>query len=538
MLNSQDLKKKVGQLLVIGFDGKVVSAQVKSLIQDYHIGGIILFGRNIGTPEEILILTTELQSEAKAAGYQYPLLICVDQENGVVRRLGKGTTIFPGAMTLGATGDPENAYKIGIATGKELKALGINWNLAPVLDVNNNQENPVIGVRSFGESAEKVSEFGREAMRGMQEAGIATTLKHFPGHGDTNIDSHLDLPIITHSKERLNEVELLPFKTAIKTGADTIMTAHVYFPAIESEVGIPATLSNKVITGLLREELGFSGVVTTDCMEMEAIANGIGTEKGGVKAVKAGVDLVMVSHTEAKQVGTIREIIRAIENGEISEEAIEQSIARINELKRRYLHWGEIDSKQKQLNLIGSNEHKRLAHEVYKKGITIVKNNDVLPITVTENSSILVIHPDNGATMKVEDKSYANLLLGEIVSEYHLNVDVQQFTNDLTKNQIETIIDQAHSYDFVILGTLTIMSDSKQIDLVEKLNESEIPFVVVAMRSPYDLTYLPDVSAYINTYEFTYPALKAAVGAIFGKEKVSGKLPITVNAKMGGKENE
>lgn len=173
------LRKKVGQLMVVGFKGITASDDIKELIREHHVGGIILFGRNIGSPQEILSLTQELQQVAKDAGHEQPLLICIDQENGVVRRLGEGTTIFPGAMLLGATGEPENAYQVGVATGKELKALGINWNLAPVMDVNNNPENPVIGVRSFGEAADMVSEFGRMAMKGMQEAGIITTLKHF-----------------------------------------------------------------------------------------------------------------------------------------------------------------------------------------------------------------------------------------------------------------------------------------------------------------------------------------------------------------------
>ena len=292
--------------------------------------------------QEILALTTELQRTAKEAGHEQPLLICIDQENGVVRRLGEGATIFPGAMLLGATDQPENAYKVGLATGKELKALGINWNLAPVLDVNNNADNPVIGVRSFGESAEKVSLFGKMAMKGMQDAGVITTLKHFPGHGDTNVDSHLDLPIIAHDMERLEEIELKPFVESIQEGADTIMSAHVYFPAIEDQQGVPATLSKKVITGLLRNKLQFNGVVTTDCMEMNAIANTIGTARGGVEAIKAGVDLIMVSHLHHLQKDTIDAIACAVESGEIDESTLNDAFERVTRLKEKYLTWDEL----------------------------------------------------------------------------------------------------------------------------------------------------------------------------------------------------
>lgn len=536
-----NLEQKVGQLLIIGFNGKSVPLEIKELIHKFHIGGIILFGRNIGTPAEVLALTTELQQEARKAGYIYPLLICVDQENGVVRRLGEEATVFPGAMALGATADSDNAYKTGIATGEELKALGINWNLAPVSDVNNNPDNPVIGVRSFGESPEKVSQFASAMMRGMQDAGIATTIKHFPGHGDTDTDSHLDLPVIKHNLERLEEIELKPFRACIDMGADTIMTAHVYFPAIEKIPGIPATISKKVITGLLRESLGFNGVVTTDCMEMNAILNGVGTEKGSVAALKAGVDLVMISHTIERQIGALKEIIRAVENGELDENVIDQANVRINRLKEKYLSWEETFLKES-FNIsefVGSKQHQRLAHELYQKSVTIVKNNGILPIHLNAKSSILVIHPDNGTTMQVEDKRYASLKLGKAIQEYDPTADIQQISSSLTDKTIADIVKGASRYEFVIVGTLTVIPDDYQIKLVEKLLEKDISTVVIGMRSPYDFAYLPDVPAYINTYEFTYPALKVAAAAVFGKIEVSGKSPVTVtNLKKAYKKKD
>ncbi|MEK5444972.1 MULTISPECIES: beta-N-acetylhexosaminidase [unclassified Fredinandcohnia] len=532
-MNREKLAKKVGQLLVIGFNGTKVPQEIRDLIHTYHIGAIILFGRNIGAPKEVLALTTDLQREAKKAGYTHPLLICVDQENGVVRRLGEGATIFPGAMTLGATGNPNHAYNVGVATGIELKALGINWNLAPVLDVNNNPDNPVIGVRSFGESAESVSKFGRASMQGMQEAGIATTLKHFPGHGDTNVDSHLDLPTIPHGLTRLEEIELKPFRECIAEGADTIMTAHVYFPSIETEPGVPATISRKVITGLLREKLKFNGVVTTDCMEMNAILHGVGTEKGAVAALKAGVDYVMISHTLERQVGAIEEILKAIENGELTEEEIDQALQRIKVLKEKYLSWQDISLEDEPIvpETVGSKEHEKIAYEAYKDSVTIVKNDGMLPLP-QNNSRILVVHPDNGTTMQVEDKRYANLSLGAAIKEYQPEADIYPFSSALDEKEVSAIVEKAKGYDTVIVGTLTITPSSNQIALVEKLIKEKGSVIVIAMRSPYDFGYLPDVPVYINTYEFTYPALKVAAGAIFGKEEVKGNLPVTVKKRL------
>lgn len=526
-MNEMNLKQYVGQLLVVGFEGKQVTPELEELIHTYHVGGIILFSRNIGTPAEVLNLTTNLQRLAKKAEYQYPLLICMDQENGIVRRLGEGTTIFPGAMALGATDNTKNAYNIGYATGRELLGLGINWNLAPVLDVNNNPENPVIGVRSFGESADRVSQFGRETMRGMQEAGVVTTLKHFPGHGDTKVDSHLGLPTISHDLQRLEEVELKPFKECIATGAETIMTAHIHFPAIESEEGLPATLSRNVITDLLRKRLNYNGVVTTDCMEMDAISKTIGTEKGAVAAVKAGSDFVMISHTFERQKGAIKEILNAIDSAKIEMKYILEANERIQNLKQKYLNWDEIQFDDVTIpENVGSNEHKQLAAEVYRNSTTIVKNNDLLPLDA--NKKILVIYPESGATVRVEDKRYTEFHLGEAVRRFHPFADLEQINDFLSSEQLNEVVEKTKQYDAIIVGTLTFSPESSQITLLKKLMRIDASVVVVAMKNPYVLGYIPEISACINTYEFTAPALEVAASAIFGEKEVNGKLPITI----------
>src|SRR5699024_1414743 len=332
-----EIKKDIGQLFVIGFPGNELTSGLKDLIHEYHIGGIILFAHNIGTPEEVINLTTALQKEAKSAGYKYPLFIAIDEENGTVKRLGQGAGEYPGAMALSATQDPNSAYEIGKATGDDLLQLGINWNYAPVLDVNNNSNNPVIRVRSFGEKPEMVSEFGTEFMRGLQDAGIATALKHFPGHGDTSVDSHYSLPQINHDIKRLHEIELVPFKAAIAEGADSIMTAHIAFPALETEEGCPATLSKNIITGLLREELDFKGVIVTDALEMEAVSETIGIENGAVKAIQAGADNVLIGHLPEEQLKALKRVEEAVYNKEISFESIQESIELINQMKEKYV---------------------------------------------------------------------------------------------------------------------------------------------------------------------------------------------------------
>ncbi|MBB4823477.1 beta-N-acetylhexosaminidase [Sporosarcina luteola] len=518
------LEKKVGRLMIAGFKGLTMSAEIKSLIHDYHIGGIILFGRNIGTPEEIARLTSSLQAEAKKAGYTVPLLICIDQENGVVRRLGEGTTIIPGAMLLGATHDSENARKAGTLTGKELKALGINWNLAPVVDVNNNPKNPVIGVRSFGENPNHVAEMAEQAMVGMQNAGVVTTLKHFPGHGDTNVDSHLDLPVIPHDLKRLHDVELVPFKRCIQAGADTVMSAHIYFPALEPEANTPATLSRPIITGLLREELGFQGVITTDCMEMDAIAKGVGTVQGCVQAVQAGVDFVMVSHQFPLQKQAILALKKAVENGEIPERQVDESVERIEKLVRGYATWEETEI-QSIADFVGSDAHRMEMRNIYEQGITEVgkRGKSILP----EDRALLIFPTNKYATM-VEDQRYATVTMAEELRKVHADLTDIEIPSEQLEEQLEQIGLMAPDYDHIVVLTLNAFQHSNQQRLVETLISTGKPVDIVAIRSPYDLSLFSHANRMICTYEFTRTAFEVVADGLVGNIEFKGRLPVSL----------
>ena len=516
------LQKKVGRLMIAGFKGITMSEEIKHLIHTYHIGGVILFGRNIGTPEEILALTNNLQAEAKKAGYVTPLLICIDQENGVVRRLGEGTTIIPGAMLLGATHDPINARKAGNICGKELKALGINWNLAPVVDINNNPKNPVIGVRSFGENPADVAAMTKQSMLGMQEAGVMTTLKHFPGHGDTSVDSHLDLPVIEHDLDRLHSIELVPFKECIAAGADAVMSAHVYFPALEKGDNVPATLSHSVITGLLRDELGFEGVITTDCMEMDAIAKRIGTVEGCVQAVEAGVDFVMVSHLHDLQVRAILQLAEAVESGRISEQRIDESIERIDKLARNYTSWEEIEANQSVAEFVGSSEHHAEMREIYEQGVTEVKGPGS---PIEKEDRVLLIHPKNEYALMVEDKRYATLTMAEQLKKVHGNVTSMEINHEIPDVDMTEL---ASLFDHIVVLTLNADKHETQRELVDHLLASGKPVDVIAVRSPYDAAYFPNANRVICTYEFTESAFEVVAAVLAGDTSITGRLPVSI----------
>lgn len=520
------LHKKAGRLMIAGFKGLTMSEEIKGLIHTYQIGGVILFGRNIGTPEQILALTRSLQAEAKAAGYTVPLLISIDQENGVVRRLGEGTTIIPGAMLLGAAQDPANARKAGELTGKELKALGINWNLAPVVDINNNPKNPVIGVRSFGEDPQKVSELAKQSMLGMQDARVMTTLKHFPGHGDTSVDSHLDLPVISHNLERLHQVELVPFKQCIAAGADAIMSAHVYFPALEGEANLPATLSRSVITGLLREELGFDGVVTTDCMEMDAIAKGIGTVNGSVKAVQAGIDLVMVSHIHDLQEQAILKIAEAIERGDIDEAQVDRSIERINHMIANYATWHEIEKTSSVPAFVGSTEHQQQMKQIYKQGITLAGGKGGQ--SIAPDDKVLLVYPHNEYATMVEDKRYSTLEMAEQLKRVHTHVEVIEIDPARYEEQQQETIAEAKNFDRLVILTLNAAAQESQRNFVGELIGTGVPSDIIAIRTPYDAAEFKQANRVYCTYEFTKSAFETMAEVLVGKTEISGKLPVTI----------
>jgi beta-N-acetylhexosaminidase len=348
-----DRIRQIGQLFVFGFEGYRAGEGILRLIRDYGIGGVILFSRNIETPRQTTELVQNLQAHS-----EIPLLIGIDQEGGIVSRLPEPFTQFPGNHAVGLSGSTDLAYRFGRATGRELASVGINLDFAPVLDINSNPANPVIGTRSFGAVPEQVAKLGCAVIRGLQESVIACG-KHFPGHGDTSQDSHLALPSVLMEKEKLQQRELIPFAAAIDGGVEALMTSHVLYPSLDPD--LPATLSPAVVQGLLREELRFNGVVVTDDLEMKAVEDHFGTERSCVMALQAGVDLLLICHDPDKQEKGIEAVIRALEAGEISMERVEESVARVLDLKRRRLQSAPpIDTDQMETT-IGKEEHHRLA---------------------------------------------------------------------------------------------------------------------------------------------------------------------------------
>lgn len=331
-INAMTLDEKIGQMVIVGIEGYNLNDNSKSLIEKYKVGGFILFGNNIQGSEQLLNLVNSLKMENLKN--KIPLFLSVDEEGGKITRMPKEFKRFPTNKVIGKINDKEFSNNIGRTIGDEIKSFGFNMDFAPVLDVNSNPKNPVIGSRSFGASPDIVSNLGIETMRGIQSENVIPVIKHFPGHGDTSVDSHIGLPTVNNDLNRLQSFELIPFAEAIEKGADAVMIAHILLPKIDKEN--PSSMSKTIITDILRTDLKFDGVVITDDMTMGAITKNYNISKAAIKSVEAGSDIVLVCHGYENEVKVINDLKDAVSKGEISEKRIDESVYRILKLKEKY----------------------------------------------------------------------------------------------------------------------------------------------------------------------------------------------------------
>ncbi|WP_336773459.1 beta-N-acetylhexosaminidase [Paenibacillus sp. MMO-58] len=334
LVSSMSLSEKIGQLILVGMDGTQIQPEIGKLIKDSHVGGIILYSNNITSASQTIKLVNDLKQINQDNGAKLPLLLSTDQEGGRVSRLPKQIKAFPASRTVGKTNDPEYAYQVGTALGEAVNAIGLNTDFAPVLDINTNPKNPVIGNRAFGTTAELVSSMGVQEMLGIQSQGVIPVVKHFPGHGDTSVDSHLGLPVVDHDLKRLRSIEFVPFSSAIKEGAPMVMVAHILMTKLDPNT--PASMSRKVIQDYLRGELKFGGVVITDDMTMGAVGKVKAIGPASVQAVQAGADIILVGHDPVQQQTVIDALTAAAQKGEISPSVLDASVYRIVKLKQSF----------------------------------------------------------------------------------------------------------------------------------------------------------------------------------------------------------
>ncbi|MCL6474282.1 MAG: beta-N-acetylhexosaminidase [Firmicutes bacterium] len=522
VIEKLSLSERIGQVLCFGWQGdspeeaRTVNAHARVLVEEMQVGGVVLLGRNVDSqrPEQIRQTLAELQRRSRI-----PLFIAIDQEGGMVNRLRAPFHEFPGNMALGATRNAHYAYRQAQAQARELLALGINWNFAPVMDVNNNPDNPIIGVRSYGADPELVAQMGTAAIRGYQETGLLACAKHFPGHGDTSVDSHLALPVIPGDRQRLESVELVPFRAAISAGVGAIMTTHILFPALDAER--PATLSRTILTGLLREQLGYHGLVITDCLEMKAIADTVGTARGAVEALKAGADMVLIAHTLEVQRAAVQAIRKAIDSGELPEARLNHAVTRVFTAKQRFLSalptaegepWREP-------------AHDALEQEIARASIAVVRS--------ARNKGYRL---RKGETLAVISAHHSLPRLAEEIRRYQPDALVAHLEPALPEEQVQEALQRLASVKQCLFATAppepwsdAPIDQAKQAELARALHKRfGERLIVVALREPYDIRRFPEVDNYLCTFGYRPCSLRALADALFGLFTPQGKPPVSL----------
>ncbi|MFC6333984.1 glycoside hydrolase family 3 protein [Paenibacillus septentrionalis] len=515
-IEQMTLREKIGQMFVTGFPSTTLSDELKDVIEHYKVGNIILFSHNVQNKVQLGELVADLQHEF-TTHTGVPGFITIDQEGGRVTRMPSDATNVPGAMAIASTGRPENAYAAGRITARELKALGINFNLAPVMDINNNPLNPVINVRSYGDSAEVVQEYGIAMMKGLLDGGVMSSLKHFPGHGDTNVDSHIGLPTIDKSLEELEALELRPFVEAIKQGAKAIMSAHILFPQIEKS-GVPGTMSYAIITELLKQKLGFKGLVVSDCLEMDAIKRFYGTAKGALGAVKAGVDLVFISHSPSVVKDAIHLIEDAVAAGDLEEAVIDRAVSNILKYK------AEVAAvTPPQYEVVGSDVHRRVNELMRTETICLVSGE--LVSVQAGSKDVLFIgsysYRTDLASSSVNEEEQFAYYMGERLQNDYVAIDINP-----AAEQIQAVLEQAKGYQHIVLGMFNGRENKGQLELANALVAAGCKVTVVALGRPYDLALIQGECAKLAAFEYSRNAFASLVPVLTGEVLPTAALTI------------
>ena len=521
-MKEEKLREKIGQMIMTGFPAAEPTPALIELIEKYKVANIILFSYNFSTIEQVQNTLGELHRIIeKSTGH--PAFIAVDQEGGVVTRLPKEACNIPGAMLLGSTGREEYAYQAGRITAVQLRALGINVNLAPVLDVNSNPDNPVIGVRSYGSDPALVERFGNQMMKGLRDGNVMPTVKHFPGHGDTAVDSHLGLPVVDKDLSELMENELIPFQSAIAQGVPCVMTSHILFPKLEREKK-PATMSHAILTGLLREKLGFQGIIITDCLEMGAIQSYYGTANGAVEAVKAGAQLLCISHTPGLVIESIHRIEAAVKSGEIKEELIDRAVENILKWKRAYrIDLEGTDTEGTNVPAIGTPAQRKAAAEMVQAGITKVSEME-LPGVTTEMAVIgSYAYRSTLANSSVDTELHFARYLAEKLGCRYLELPVNPTEADRAE-----ALSQLEDYTNIIYGLYNGHLNQGQIQLANEISRTGKTVTAITLRNPYDLALLDGQIHKISAFEYNTAVFDVLEKIVRKQVNASGKLSVNL----------
>jgi len=526
IIDSMSLSQKIGQMFVVGFNGTSMPSDLANVIKNYNFGNVIYLARNVSNPNTLSQMTNDIQNlmvkENKVPGY-----ITIDQEGGRVVRLTNGGTHFISNMAMAATNDVNNSYLEGQAIGKELKNYGINCNFAPVLDVNNNPENPIIGIRSYSDNPVLVALYGNQLIKGLKKTDVIACSKHFPGHGNTSVDSHYGLPTITSSYEELYQIEFAPFLSAIANGIDAIMTTHIIFSAIDDKY--PATLSEKVLTNFLREELGFNGVIFTDGMEMGAVTKNFGGyDKTAVMAIKAGADVLTYTSFNTP-ITAHQALMNAVEIGQITEERINESVRRILLMKLEYGLLDNYLAKNENISQLLSDNEQMNINFAMQSLTQVIGEFDGL----NKSKSTLIISPTTAYDLGkgLNSNSFANYACNYLKTKGHTKVDYINVDNNMTSSQVNQILNVYQNYDQIVIAMSNVKTSNykETINLVNKVVINHKNVIVIALDTPYDLLSYSNVNNYICVYGYQKASVIALSKYLNGEFKATGKSSIDEN---------
>jgi len=515
VVGSMSLERKVGQLMSVAFHGTKIPSSLEAMIRDRGIGGVILYSENFTDAAGLAKLVADLDQIAREAK-SLPLFFEIDQEGGPVIRINKGATILPGQMALAATADPERSVRTAATiSAAELRALGVNWNFSPVADVNDEPTNPIISNRSFSSDPARVSSLVTAAVQAYAAAGFFCCAKHFPGHGSTTTDSHTGLPKIEADRATLDRIELPPFRAAIAAGVPAIMSAHIVVPALDPTPELPVTLSRTVMTELIRNTLGFQGLVVTDDLEMGALRD-VGEAAAGLRAIQAGADYLLFRFDETAQLEGHRLITEAVRSGSVSSARLDESVRRVVDAKRRF---GILEGRRDQ-SAPDLAANARTALDLARGATTLLRNRaGVLPL----RGRILAVSPTNADISFFEGQP----TLGSVIAAKRPDAVAQSLPLHPSASEIDRAVSASRAADVVVVGTTNLFAYPEQVDLVNALAK-EKPVAVVALRGPYDILSVPDIPAYVCAYDSREPSLTAAAEVLFGERKPTGSLPAVV----------
>ena len=521
-VSSLTLEQKIGQMMICGFETpEPDDPHFRTLVDTYHVGNVILFTRNLGDREKTVRLTQGIR-DAIMEDSGIPPFVVIDQEGGMVTRIFNAGNIVPGSMAIGATYKKENAYEIGCVIAKEMRALGMNFDYAPCVEEALFRTQSNVGVRCYSDNPYMVAEFCKQFVRGLQDNGVVATLKHFPGYTGILEDPHLEIPMNSRTRNELDKIEFTAWRDVIGGGADCVMAGHMICPAVEPSGGLTSA-SYKVITELLKEDMGFKGIVSSDCMDMRSLLDAYGAGPGAVAMVKAGIHMLCISHTLKTQAAACDGLREAVLSGEIPMEQLDAIVEHIISFKSKYNLFDEKPAAER-IAAVDWEENRRICERVSRESVTVVRGRDMLPLA---KGNGLFISTKPLSLVIVDEEIAADDMLADAAAA-RFDGEAREIPLSPDDALIAQLAQEAKGKDYVLLATYNAFCNPQQQKLQRALQAANPKVISVATRSSYDYDCAGDVPCFILLYEYTKLSIRSLLGALAGEYEAQGLPPVAL----------